>query len=306
MKKNNAIFRIKKDFFKNKWIYLMLAPVIVYYAIFSYAPMYGAIIAFKNFSIGKGILASEWVGFYHFKNFFNSYYFFRILRNSILINIYDIVFHFPAPIILALLLNEIRQEKFKKAVQTITYLPHFISMVVICGIIVNFLTRDGIINDIIEFFGGERILFLLRPEYFRTIYIGSAIWQQVGWGSIIYMAALTSIDMQLYEAATIDGAGRFRQLWHITLPGIAPTIIIMLILRFGNIVNVGSEKILLLYNPSIYETADVISTFVYRKGILEANYSYSTAVGLFNSTINFIFIITVNKISKMLQETSLW
>jgi len=281
-------------------------PVLAYYIIFHYGPMYGVIIAFKNFTPARGILGSPWVGLQWFKDFFSSYYFGRLLRNTLLINIYSLIFSFPAPIILALLLNELRSQKFKKAVQTISYLPHFISLVVICGMIVNFTARDGIINDIIAFFGGERTTMLLRPELFRSIYVISGIWQSVGWSSIIFLAALSGIDVELYQAAVIDGANRWHQVWHVTLPGILPTIVILLIMRIGSLMSVGYEKIILLYNSSIYETADVISTFVYRKGLLEANYSYSSAVGLFNSVINFLLLIIANWVSRKVNETSLW
>ena len=223
-----------------------------------------------------------------------------------IISVYSLIFSFPAPIILALLLNELRNKTFKRMVQTISYLPHFISIMVVCGMIIDFTATDGFINDIIEFFGGQRSSLLLKPELFRTIYISSDIWQNVGWGSIIYLAALTGVDTQLYEAAVIDGAGRWKQLLHVTLPGIAPTIVILLILRIGQIMNVGFEKIILLYNPATYSTADVISSFVYRKGLLEFSYSYSAAVGLFNSVINFILLILANKLSKHVNDISLW
>lgn len=284
----------------------MALPVLAYYIIFHYGPMYGVIIAFKNFSPGRGILGSSWVGFQWFKDFFSSYYFGRLLRNTVLINVLNLIFSFPAPIILALLLNELRHERFKKTVQTVSYLPHFISLVVICGMIHDFTARDGIINDIVEWFGGERKTMLLEPGLFRPIYIISGIWQNVGWDSIIYLAALSSIDQELYEAAVIDGANRWKQTLHITLPGILPTIVILLIMRIGAMMNVGHEKIILLYNSNIYETADVISTFVYRKGLSQANYSYSAAVGLFNSIVNFVLIILANWFSRKATEISLW
>jgi len=264
------------------------------------------VIAFKNYSPSKGILESPWIGFEHFKTFFSSYYFRRIVRNTLLINLYDIIFGFPAPIIFALLLNEIRNSLFKRSIQTITYIPHFISVVVICGMIVDFLSMKGLVNNIIEFFGGKPIQFLIEPKWFRAIYVGSGIWQNLGWGSIVYLSALTGINPNLYEAARIDGAGRFKQVIHITLPGIAPTIIILLILRIGNMMSLGFEKIILLYNPNTYETADVISSYVYRKGLLEMNYSYSAAVGLFNSVVNFILLVSANKLSRTVTETSLW
>ncbi|MNC12736.1 putative multiple-sugar transport system permease YteP [compost metagenome] len=219
---------------------------------------------------------------------------------------YELIFAFPAPIILALLLNEVRSSYFKRVVQTITYLPHFVSVVVISGMIVDFSRKDGLFNKILGFFGVEAQNLLLDPSLFRTIFIGSGIWQGVGWGSIIYLAALTAIDTQLYDAATVDGANRWKQMLHVTLPGIMPTIVILLILRIGGMMNVGFEKVILLYNSQTYETADVISSFVYRRGILEANYSYSTAVNLFNSVVNFLLLVLANKISRKVNETSLW
>ncbi|HZG85790.1 ABC transporter permease [Paenibacillus sp.] len=295
-----------KDFKKNKLLYLLSLSGVAYYLIFKYIPMYGALIAFKEFSPTKGILGSPWVGFKHFVDFFQSYYFWRILRNTIMINVYELLFAFPAPIILALLLNEVRKTMFKRMVQTVTYLPHFVSIVVICGMLVDFSSKDGLLNTILGWFGAEPQNLLLNPDLFRTIYIGSGIWQGIGWGSIIYLAALTAIDPQLYDAATVDGANRWKQMVHVTLPGIMPTIVILLILQIGGMMNVGFEKIILLYNPQTYETADVISSFVYRRGILEANYSHSTAVGLFNATINFALLILANRVSRKVSETSLW
>jgi putative aldouronate transport system permease protein len=305
-KQSGFVHRLKRDIFKNRIIYFMALPVMAYYIIFQYVPMYGATIAFKDFSPMKGILGSSWVGMQHFTDFFKDVYFERILINTLLISLYNIIFGFPAPIILALLLNEVRKNVFKRFVQSVTYLPHFISVLVLCGLIVDFTARNGIINDFFAFMGMERITMLLQPELFRTIYVSSNIWQEVGWGSIIYLAALAGIDQDLYEAATIDGAGRFKQMLHVTLPGIMPTIIILFILRMGSMMNVGFDKIFLLYNPITYETSDVISTYVYRKGILEANYSFSAAVGLFNSVINFVLLVATNKISKKVNETSLW
>jgi len=299
--------RVIKDFKRNKYLYLMVIPVIGFYIVFHYLPMYGAIISFKDYNPGKGIIGSEWVGFKHFLDFFNSYHFWRVLRNTLLISVYSIIFGFPAPIILALLINELRNKAFKKTVQTISYLPHFISLVVICGMITDFTSRGGIIsNFLVKIFGFPEASLLQFPEYFRTIYISSNIWQEVGWGSIIYLAALTGIDVQLYEAAKLDGANRWRQLIHITLPGIMSTIVIMLILKLGSIMNIGFEKVILLYNPTIYETADIISSFVYRKGLLEFGWSFSSAVGLFNSLINCILLISANWISRKLTDTSLW
>lgn len=298
--------KLIKDIKKNPYIYVMLLPVLLFYILFHYKPMYGAIIAFKDFTPTLGVMDSPWVGFRHFQDFFGSYNFFRVVKNTVLISFYEIIFGFPAPIIIALLLNEVKNTFFKRTVQTVTYLPHFISLVVVCGMIKDFTSSEGVINDIIVFFGGERVTMLLKPEYFRTIFVASGIWQNVGWKTIIFLAALSAIDAEMYEAAKIDGAGRWKQLVHITLPGIMPTIIILLILRLGQVMNVGFEKVILLYNPTTYETADVISSLVYRKGLQDFSYSFSAAVGLFNSVINFMLVIASNKISKKLNDTSLW
>ena len=295
-----------RDFVRNKLIYLMLLPVVVYFIIFSYVPMYGAIIAFKEYSPGLGILRSPWIGLRYFISFFNSVYFARVVLNTLLINFYLLVFGFPAPIILALLLNEVRSRAFKRTVQTVSYLPHFISIMVICGLIIDFTSSRGLINNIIEYFGIQGSNLLLKPELFRPIYVVSDIWQEIGWGSIIFLAALTSIDPTQYEAAIVDGANRWKQLIHITLPGLMPTIIILLILRMGQMMSLGYEKIILLYNPSTYETADVISSFVYRRGLLNMDYSFSSAVGLFNSAINCLMLFSTNWIARRLNDTSLW
>ena len=304
--KNSLSSRLARNFRRYKYIYIMAIPVVIYYLIFMYWPMYGAQIAFKQFSPGKGILGSPWIGLKNFEKFFRSFYLTRLLRNTLLISFYGLLFSFPAPIILALLLNELRSNKFKRCVQTISYLPHFISVMVICGMIIDFTRSDGLINDIIAFFGGTRKTMLLDPGLFRPIYIISDIWQGVGWGSIIYLSALTGIDPEQYEAAVIDGAGRLQKILYITLPGIAPTIVIMLIMRMGQMMNVGYEKIILLYNGNTYETADVISSFVYRKGLVEADYGYSTAIGLFNSIVNLLLLLITNTISRKVGETSLW
>ena len=303
---NSFTARLAHDLRRYRYVYIMAIPVILYYALFMYLPMYGAQIAFKVYSPGKGIVGSQWVGLSHFVKFFSSYYFARLIRNTLLISLYSLLFSFPAPILLALLLNELRSASFKRCVQTVSYLPHFISTMVICGMIIDFTRSDGLINDVLAIFGGTRETMLLNPARFRSIYIISDIWQGVGWGSIIYLSALTGIDQQLYEAAVIDGAGRFQQMLHVTLPGIAPTVVIMLILRIGQMMSVGYEKIILLYNGNTYETADVISSFVYRKGLIEANQGYSTAVGLFNSFINLLLILSANTISRRVSDTSLW
>ncbi len=297
---------LRKDFIRNKYVYLMAFPVVLYFFLFHYMPMYGAIISFKQFSPGLGIWGSPWVGFQHFRDFFQSFYFWRVLRNTVTISLANLFWGFPAPIILALLLNEVRSAFYKRTVQSLTYIPYFISIVVIAGMIIDFTQTRGVINDIIVSFGGDRVSMLQRPGHFVPLYVISEIWQQVGWGTIIYLAALTSIDPGLYEASTIDGAHRGHKLWHITLPSIAPTIIILLILRMGNLMTIGYEKIILLYNPGIYETADVISTFVYRRGLIDLAWSYSTAVGLFNSVANFSFLLTANWISTRMKQTSLF
>lgn len=298
--------RLARNIQKYRIVYLMALPVLAYYILFHYAPMYGASIAFKHYIPSRGIQASAWVGLKHFDSFFHSYYFERLIRNTLLISLYSIAFGFPAPILLALLLNEVKSSWYKRTVQTITYLPHFLSMTVICGMILNFFASSGAVNSILTALGGEKRAFLLDPGYFRSIYIGSDIWQGVGWGSIVYLAALSGIDPALYEAARIDGANRFHQAVHITIPGILPTIVVLFILRVGSMMNVGHEKIILLYNNMIMETSDVISTFVYRKGLLDANYSYSAAVGLFNSAINFGLVVLTNALSRAVKQTTLW
>ncbi|GHV44461.1 putative multiple-sugar transport system permease YteP [Clostridia bacterium] len=298
--------KLSDDLKRNYLVYLMLLPVILYYLIFCYAPMYGAIIAFKDYRPGLSILGSQWVGFKHFTQFFSSVYFSRLIKNTLAISIYTTLWGFPAPILLALMLNEVRSRYFKKTVQTLTYIPHFISMVVVCGMIANFSGTSGVFNDVIAFFGGERAPLLGKPELFRTIYIASGIWQSVGWGSIIYLAAISGIDQELYEAATIDGAGRLRKAINVTLPSIMPTILLLLILQIGGLLSVGYEKIILLVNDLTLVKADVISTYVYRKGLLDTNYSFSSAVGLFNSVINFILLVVANSLSRRFAQTGLW
>lgn len=298
--------RLAKDLRNNKWCYAMVLPAIVFYVVFAYVPMYGALIAFKEYSPSLGIMGSPWVGFEHFQSFFESFYFGRVMKNTLIISFATLIFGFPAPIIFALLLNALRSKGYAKAIQTFSYMPHFISLVVICGMIKQFTLDNGVINDIIAAFGGNRVSMLTEPAYFVPVYVISGIWQEVGWGSIVYLAALTSVDQSLYEAAAIDGAGRLKQTFHITIPGIMPTIITMLLLKVGNILNVGYEKIILLYNPATYETADVISSFVYRKGLLEFDWSFSAAVGLFNSLINLTLLVISNNVSKNLTDSSLW
>ena len=298
--------KLKADWVRNRSLYILVIPVVLFYILFNYKPIYGAIIAFQDYTPRLGISGSEWVGLENFKRFFSDIYFGRLMRNTLLLSIYDIIFGFPVPIILALLLNEIHSKVFKNVTQTITYLPHFISMIVVCGMLTDFSLSTGLFNDIIEFFGGERSPLLQDPALYRRIYILSDIWQQAGWGTIIYLAALAGVDSQLYEAAEIDGANKWKQIIHVTIPGIAPTIVTMFILKIGKLMSMGYEKTILLYNPSTYETADIISSYVYRIGLLEQNWSYSTAIGLFNSVINFVLLILANRLSKKYTETSLW
>lgn len=299
--------RLWKTVERDKYLYLLILPVIVYYIVFHYVPMYGIVIAFKKFQPLKGILGSSWVGLRYFEEFFTAPYFWQLLKNTLLLSIYSLVWGFPAPILFALLLNEVRHKLYKRIVQTVSYLPHFISIVVIAGMIVSFTgLREGIVNQALTLIGLQPINFMAEPDWFRTIFVGSGIWQGFGWGSIIYLAAIAGIDPQLYEAAEMDGAGRWTRMWHITLPCLFPTIVIMFILQMGHLMDVGLEKVLLLSNPLTYETADVISTFVYRRGVLNQDYSFATAVGLFNNIINLILLVSVNALSRRMSQSSLW
>ncbi len=292
---------------KNWGLYVLISPVIAFFILFEYVPMYGVQIAFKNFVAVKGIWGSPWAGFKHFERFFASYYFWRLMKNTLGIGVYQLLVGFPVPILLALAVNEVRSKKFSRFVQTVTYAPHFLSTVVMVGLLMIFLSpQTGLLNKAIVLFGGEPIPFLTEPAWFKTVYVFSGIWQQMGWSSIIYLAALTGIDQQLHEAARVDGASRLQRIWHINLPGIMPTIIVLLILQIGSIVGVGFEKVYLMQNSLNMPASDVISTNVYRSGILGAQYSYSAAVGLFNSVINFILLVTVNRIARKVSETSLW
>lgn len=305
--KKSKLQDFKKSFIKNWDLYLLIAPVIVLFIIFHYVPMYGVIIAFKRYSPIKGIWGSTWVGLTHFTRFFNSFHFKNLITNTLGISIYQLVLGFPAPILLALMMNELRGKYFKKTIQTVTYAPHFLSTVVLVGMLTAFLSpRNGVINEVIKFFGGEPIFFMAEPGWFKTIYVLSGIWQNTGWSSIVYMAALTAIDPQLYEAATVDGASKLQRIMHVTIPGILPTAITLLILNTGHIMSVGFEKVFLMQNGLNMQTSDVISTYVYRTGLLGSEFSFSAAVGLFNSLINFTLIILVNSFSKKVSETSLW
>lgn len=296
-----------KKVFQNWELYLFIAPAFIYFLVFSYGPMYGIQIAFKNFIPTKGIFGSSWVGFDHFIRFFESYYFWDLIWNTLSISLYDLAVGFPIPIILALAFNEIKDGFFKRLVQTVTYAPHFISVVVMAGMIITFLSPStGMLIHIIEWLGFDAPQFLTDPKWFKTMYVFSGVWQSAGWGTIIYLAALSSVDPQLHEAAIIDGATRFQRVRHINIPTIVPTMTILLILNMGSLLGVGFEKILLLQNSLNMSASDVISTFVYRAGLVDAQYSFSTAVGLFNSVINAILLIVVNQVVRRTSENSLW
>ena len=291
---------------KNKNLYLMILPGFIGFIVFHYLPLYGIIIGFKDYDIIMGFFSSPWVGFKHFINFFNDPYFGRIFSNTLILGISTLLWSFWPPILLALLLNEIGNSKIKKIYQTISYLPHFIAMVVIVGMMMELLGAKGIINNLLSLIGIEPIAFFNKPEFFRPLYIASGIWQGIGWGSILYLSAISGIDMELYEASYIDGANRFQRALYVTIPGILPTITILFILNSGSIINVGFEKVYLMQNPSIYETADVIQTYVYRKGIIDRNFSYATAIGLFNNILAFVILFISNRCSNLMKQNSLW
>ena len=298
--------RVRKNYQRYSLVYWLCLPILAYYIIFHYLPMFGICIAFQDYRPAKGVFGSKWVGLKHFLSFFTSDYCWRLIRNTLLINCYNLIFGFPAPIILALLINEVKCAPFKKTVQTISYMPHFVSMVVICGLLVDFCASTGILTTITTFFGFERTNLLNSPKLFRTIYVASGIWQQIGWGSIIYLATLSTTDPNLYEAAVIDGAGRFQQVIHVTLPTLVPLIILQLIMRMGQMMSVGYEKIILLYNGLTYETGDVISSYVYRRGLQSGDFSFGTAVSLFNSFCNIILLVAANTLSRKLTNESMW
>ncbi|MCR2802715.1 ABC transporter permease [Paenibacillus soyae] len=296
----------KKQIKRNWHLYLFILPTLSYFIIFNYLPMYGLQIAFKNFYPSQGIFGSEWIGFEHFERFFNSPSFWTIIQNTITISLYELAL-FPLPILFALAINELRNGMFKKSVQIITYAPHFISVVVVAGIIVSLVhPTTGIINKGIVLLGGEPISFMTEPAWFKSIYVWSGTWQQLGWNSIIYIAALSAINPELHEAATIDGATRVQRIWNINLPGIMPTVIILLILSIGSFMSIGFEKVYLLQNQLNMDSSEVIQTYVYRSGLLQAQYSFSAAVGLFNSVINLLLLVTINSIARKVSQTSLW
>lgn len=288
-------------------LYLMLLLPIIWYVVFLYVPMYGIQIAFRDYMPSSGFLGSEFVGIKHFQRFFESFYFGRVLKNTLSINFYSLVIGFPIPVIFALLLNEIKYNRYKKLIQNITYLPHFLSAVVIVSVLQLILSPDnGVLNMILSSIGMEQKNFLAVPSYFQHIYVWSGIWENMGWDAIMYIAALSAVDPALYEAATIDGASRFQKIRHVSIPCIMGTIIIMLLLRCGSIMNIGYEKILLMQNSLNMDASDVISTYVYRSGILGAEYSFASAVGLFNSVCNFALLIFANTMAKRFGKTSLW
>lgn len=298
--------RLQKDLKKNKELYLLILPVILFYVVFKYGPIFGLSIAFENFTPVQGFFGNDFVGLKYFKEFFTDYYFARLIKNTIVISFSTLIFGFPAPIILALMLNNVSNRLFSRAVQSISYMPHFISTVVICGMIVQLTTKEGAITTFLAMFGFPKVTMLNQASMFVPVYIISGIWQSIGWGSIIYLAALTNVDQELYDAADVDGAGKFAKMFHVTLPSILPTIVIMFILQVGKMFSIGYEKIILLYNPLTYSTADVITTYVYRKGLLEGNWSYSTAIGMFDSVINLLLVIGTNKLSKKISGMGLW
>ncbi|TBL75396.1 sugar ABC transporter permease [Paenibacillus thalictri] len=291
----------------NKSLYLLLLPGLLYYAVFHYAPMYGITIAFKDYDVFGGVTGSEWVGLKHFKELVGSDTFLSVFRNSVLISMYKLVFNFPIPIIIAILLNEVRRIFFKRTIQTIIYLPYFLSWVVIAGLVINLLSPStGVINMMIQSLGGEPINFLGQKQFFRTIIVLSDLWHGMGWNTIIFLAALTGVDPQLYEAAKMDGAGRLRQIVHITLPGIKSTIIVLLLMKIGHIMDNGFEQIFLLSNPLVLEVGDVFETYVYRTGLVEAKYDYSTAVGLFKSSIGLVLLLIANGVARKFGERGIF
>lgn len=306
--KNKVELPLKKRMWRDKYLYLLLLPGILYFVIFRYIPMYGVVIAFQDFKMSKGIFDSDWVGLQQFKMLVQGLSFPSVFRNTVIISLYKLVVGFPAPIILALLLNEVRSRKFKKVTQTIVYLPHFISWVILAGLIATFLHPDtGIINEVVKLFNnGQGIDFLASKAHFRSILVITDVYKGIGWGSIIYIAAISGIDAEIYEAAMVDGAGRFRRMWNITLPALKSTIMVVFILNMGGILNAGFEQIYLLYNARVYEVADVIDTYVYRSGIVQSNYSLATAAGLFKSVISMVLVIGTNKLSHLFKEDGIW
>ncbi|MFP3714178.1 ABC transporter permease [Puerhibacterium sp. TATVAM-FAB25] len=287
-------------------LYSLAVLPLLFFLIFKYVPMAGAVIAFRRFQPGGSIFGEEWVGLYYVERFIQDPKFWDTFANTAIIGALTLVVVFPLPVVLALMLNEVRVRWFKKAVQTVSYLPHFMSVVIVAGFVFELTSLDGTVNKIVEALGGDPVSFMQRAEWFRTIYVSSEVWQTVGWGTILYLAALTTIDEQLYEASRIDGANRWKQTWHITLPGIRPTMMVLLILNVGQFMAVGFEKVFLLYNPLTYPTADVLSTYVYRVGLTSGQLSYATAIGLFEALIGLVLVFAANAISRRITGSSLW
>ena len=298
--------QIWKNIYRSRYLYLLFALSLLYFIVFKYGAMAWLSIAFFDYNAFLGFAGSKFVGIKYFKQFIMDPYFWNILKNTVVLNLWMLVLYFPTPIILALLINEVKNKHFKKMAQTISYMPYFLSTVVVCGFITTILSNDGLINHVISSLGLEKVQFLMEPGWFRPVYVISEIWQQCGWGSIIYLAALAGVDSQLYEAAAIDGAGKWKQLIHVSIPGIAPVISIQLLLTVGKLLTVGYEKILLLYTGATYSTADVISTYVYRRGLMEANYSYGSAVSIFQAVMALILVVLANKAARKVGQTSLW
>ena len=315
LSRRESIFGLRQNrtlvaLYKNRFYYLLFAPVLAYLLIFKYMPMFGIVIAFKDvspFAGLEGILFEPFVGFKHFTNFFNSYFFWNLIRNTVVISGLKLLVGFPAPIIVALLINEVRNTLFKRTTQTISYLPHFLSMVIVAGLVYTvFSVQGGLVNHVVRFFGGEPQYFLGNPKYFRSILVGAEVWQTVGWGSILYLAGMANLNPELYEAAMIDGANKWQQAWAITLPGISHVIVILLIFRIGGMLDAGFEQVLLLYSPAVYGVADIIDTYVYRSGLLSLKYSFATAVGLFKSVLALILLLTANKLAHWLGHVGIW
>lgn len=302
-----AIKGLRKNIRRDWMLLLIVLPGVIYFAIFCYGPMYGILMAFKDYNISKGIWGSPWVGLKHFRELVDSVYFGRLVKNTFLLSIEQLFWSFPVPIAFALLLNEIKWNGFKRVAQTAAYLPHFVSVVVVVGILKDLLASDGgVLTQLFSLFGVEPKNYFNLPSAFRTLYVGSGIWQEFGWNSIIYVAAISGIDQEMYESAALDGAGRWKKLFYITLPSIAPTIILLLILNMGNMLNIGYEKVILMYNSATYSTADIFSTYVYRKGLLNAQYSFASAVGLANSVVNVVILLGANFIARKTTETSIF
>lgn len=302
----SALHRFWKRTYRSRYLYLLILLPLIYFAVFKYAPMYGMQIAFRDFRVRMGIWGSDWVGLKHFRTYMSDSYFWILVKNTFALGIVQVLFGFPAPIIFALLVNELPSKKGQKLIQNISYLPHFISVVIIASMTVTFLSRDGIINQLVVMLGGQEHIYMQDSHWFRPVYVITGIWQTMGWGAIIYMAALTNVDVQLYYAAVVDGAGRWRQIIHITLPSIAPTIAIMFIMAMGGVLSVSFEKTLLLQNALTYDVSDVISTYVYRKGLSGSQYSYASAIDMFSTVVNLLFLLATNWIVGRLGETSLW